>query len=256
MSITYLSPESRNEPATVVVFRDETVGSRPRTDEKGHLVIATTRIAALALALVAAVAPATAHADAPERPDIEYRVVAAPDGVLTTLSRGGFTVDRDAATVTVVDEDGTPVMTLPTRFVVGDRALRTEVAVDGAARELRMRPKGWEPLPEPAARPVASPLEDRAALADFSTRFGLATAVGTFVGTAAGLVVGTVAGCMLAGLGCLPGAVTGASLGGVIGTIVVGGPVLVISAVELIDTLTAPSGSSRWARVVARGSAR
>ncbi|WP_054812811.1 hypothetical protein [Nocardia arizonensis] len=83
-------------------------------------------------------------------------------------------------------------------------------------------------------------------------------AMGTFLGTTAGLVVGAVAGCILGlplfGIGCVPAAVAGAGLGSILGTIVVGGPgpVLVLSAVELVETLAAPDGTSKWANISER----
>ncbi|MEV6426334.1 hypothetical protein [Nocardia sp. NPDC051463] len=115
-----------------------------------------------------------------------------------------------------------------------------------------MTPGELRPAAALAAMPVASALENQAAMSEFSTRLRLATTIGTFVGTAIGLVVGGITGCImglpLLGVGCIPAAIAGAGIGGILGTIAAGGPVLVLSAVELIDTLNAPDGASKWAQ--------
>ncbi|MBH0780223.1 hypothetical protein [Nocardia bovistercoris] len=216
--------------------------------------IVTTRIAAMGIAIAAAVAPVTARAEALAEPNIEYRVTSVDRGVLATLSHGSFAMDRDSRTFTVLDGAGAPVLVVPTRFTVGDKELTADGVIGADARELRLTPRALEPLRDPAARPIASTVEDQAALSDFSTRFGLATAIGTFLGTAAGLAIGGVAGCILllapfAGLGCVPALIAGAGIGGILGTIVVGGPILIVSAMELVETLSAPKGRSKWAEI-------
>jgi hypothetical protein len=103
-----------------------------------------------------------------------------------------------------------------------------------------------------AVQPIASPLENQRAMNDFSTQFGIATAVGGFVGTAIGVVVGGITGCILGlplfGVGCLPAAVAGAGVGGILGTIAVGGPALGIAGLDLINTLQAAPGTTKWAK--------
>ncbi|WP_109529853.1 MULTISPECIES: hypothetical protein [Nocardia] len=210
--------------------------------------IEISRIASVACAVVAAVVPVTAHADESVDRDIEYKITSSDHVVKTTLTGGTFVIDDDHRTFTVLDRGGAPVVRVPTRFTMGDREVTAEPALGANGTELRLVAGAPKPSTTPVVEAVASPLEDNAALNEFSTRFGLATAIGAMVGSAAGLVVGCVFGMPLFGFGCLAGAAAGAGLGGILGTIAVGGPVMVVSAVELLNTLNAPAGSSKWAQ--------
>ncbi|MBF6062762.1 hypothetical protein IU500_13735 [Nocardia terpenica] len=98
--------------------------------------------------------------------------------------------------------------------------------------------------PVAKAQPIASATENQRAMGDFTTKFGLATAVGGFVGTAIGAAIGCVVTLPLA---CIPGLLTGAGVGGIIGTVVAGGPTLVAAGVDLVNTLQAPDGTTQWA---------
>src|SRR6266568_5138316 len=105
------------------------------------------------------------------------------------------------------------------------------------------------------AQPVASPMEDSAAISAFAGEFGAATAVGGFGGTVAGAVIGCAVGGIVTAptlvfvpAGCLAGAVTGAGIGGVVGTIVVGGPALALAGSDLVGTLAAPADTTKWAQ--------
>lgn len=109
----------------------------------------------------------------------------------------------------------------------------------------------------PAAHPVASPMEDQAAMAAFNTQFGIATAVGGFGGTVVGAGVGCLIGAgivavptvlMATPVGCLAGAAAGAPIGGIIGTIGVGGPALALAGSDMLSTLTAAPGTTKWAQ--------
>ncbi|WP_433683431.1 ammonium transporter [Nocardia sp. CA-119907] len=213
--------------------------------------IETSRIAAIGIACVAAIAPVTAHAEPSAEHDIEYKVTSVERAVTTTLSGGTFVLDHDHSSFTILDKSGAPVMVMPTRFTVGDKVLTVDSSLSKDAKELRLTPGELRPAAAPAVTPVASPVENQAALAEFSTRFGLAATIGTFVGTMIGLVAGGVTGCIMGlplfAVGCLPAAMAGAGIGGILGTIAAGGPVLVLSAVDLINTLNAPDGTSKWA---------
>ncbi|WP_433600893.1 hypothetical protein ACQPXH_03585 [Nocardia sp. CA-135953] len=210
--------------------------------------IETSRIAAIGIACVAAIVPVTAHAEASAEHDIEYKVTSVERVVTTTLSGGTFVLDHEHSSFTIRDESGAPVLVVPTRITVGDKVLTVDSALGKDAKELRLTPGELRP----AATPVASPVENQAAMAEFSTRLGLAATLGTFVGTVIGLVAGGVTGCIvglpLFAVGCIPAAIAGAGIGGILGTIVAGGPVLMLSAVELIDTLNAPDGTTKWAQ--------
>ncbi|MET7773347.1 hypothetical protein [Nocardia sp. NPDC005366] len=209
--------------------------------------IETSRIASIICAVVAAIVPVTAHADESAVRDIEYKVTSSDHLVKATLTGGKFVLGEGRHSFTVVDRSGAPVLVVPTRFTMGDREVTAEPALGANSSELLLRPGEVKPLTTPVVKPVASPLEDNAALNEFSTRFGLATAVGGMIGSAVGLVIGCVLGLPLFGVMCLPGAAMGAGLGGIMGTVVVGGPVMVLAAVELLNTLNAPAGASKWA---------
>jgi len=107
--------------------------------------------------------------------------------------------------------------------------------------------------PTAPVQPVASPMEDSAAISAFAGEFGAATAVGGFGGTVAGAGIGCAVGGIVTAptlvfipAGCLAGAVTGAGIGGVVGTIVVGGPALALAGTDLVGTLTAAPGTTKW----------
>ncbi|WP_433524379.1 hypothetical protein ACQPZ2_04235 [Nocardia pseudovaccinii] len=214
--------------------------------------IETSRIAAIGIACVAAIAPVTAHAEAPAEHDIEYKVTSVERVVTTTLSGGTFELDHEHSSFTIRDESGAPVLVMPTRFTVGDKVLTVDSTLSKDAKELRLTPGELRPAAAPTATPIASPVENQAAMAEFSTRLGLAATLGTWVGTVIGLVVGGVTGCIvglpLFAVGCIPAAIAGAGIGGILGTIAAGGPVLMLSAVELFETLNAPDGTTKWAQ--------
>lgn len=213
--------------------------------------IETSRIAAIGIVCVAAIAPVTAHAEAPADHDIEYKVTSVERAVTTTLSGGTFVLGHDRSSFTILDDHGAPVMVMPTRFTVGDKVLAVDSSLSKDAKELRLTPGELRPAAAPAVTPVASPMENQAAMTEFSTRFGLAATIGAFVGTMIGLVVGGVTGCLLGlplfGVGCIPAAMAGSGIGSILGTIVAGGPVMALAAVELINILNAPDGTTKWA---------
>lgn len=94
-------------------------------------------------------------------------------------------------------------------------------------------------------RPVASTEEDRLAQQAFMGNLNLATQVGGLVGTIAGGVLG-LGGLLLGGVGVLMTVPLLAAVGGIVGTIVAGGPTLVASGVDYLQTLQAAPGTSRF----------
>jgi hypothetical protein len=114
----------------------------------------------------------------------------------------------------------------------------------GQPQQPAAQPKQPATQPQPVAKDIASPAENQAAMSDFATKFGIATAVGGFIGTALGAVIGCAVTFVA---GCFPGLVTGAGVGGIIGTIVVGGPTLIAAGVDLLNTMQAAPGSTQWA---------
>lgn len=100
------------------------------------------------------------------------------------------------------------------------------------------------PVPE---SPAASAIENDRAQQHFNTNLGTAMQIGGIAGTATGAAIGCAIGLIGAIVGCIPGAITGAAIGGVVGTLAFGGPTLIYSAVDVVQTWQAPPGSTKWA---------
>lgn len=96
------------------------------------------------------------------------------------------------------------------------------------------------------ATPVASPEENLLAQQNFASQLGLATAIGGFTGTAIGFGIGAIG--FLAGPVALATIPTFATIGGIVGTIVAGGPTLVVAGIDLLNTLNAAPGTTQFAK--------
>lgn len=211
------------------------------------------RVTALASFVVAAVAvgAGTSYAQPAPPSGIEYEVKLLDKTIVTTLDGGHFDVAADQRSVDIEDEAGNTVLTLPLSFALDGVAhpYATTVSTDGRVLELTPDLDPAKASPS-LLKPTASLLENQRAQEAFATQFGIATAIGSFTGLVVGVVVGAVVGCVLGlpalGVGCIPAAIAGATIGGIIGTIVVGGPALVIAGVDLVQTLTAPPGTTKW----------
>ncbi|MGQ4618795.1 hypothetical protein [Nocardia sp. R7R-8] len=169
------------------------------------------------------------------------------NGVLVDHAGAPADIARVIDVVDVRDHDGHVVMTLPLDFRIAETVIpvHPELKKDSTVLELKpTRPEGssiTEPL---VAKPIASMSENQRARDEFAGQFGLATAIGGFVGTAIGATIG----CLVTiAVGCVAGLLTGASLGGILGTIAVGGPTLVVAGVDLLTTLQAADGTTRFA---------
>ncbi|MGW1742362.1 ammonium transporter [Nocardia sp. NPDC001965] len=202
--------------------------------------------------IVAAVVPllatttvgaAVVHAE-PATPEIGYRAELIGDKVVTTLTNGTFDIDGEV--VDILDNSGATVVSLPLAVREGATEYPLPHAVRDGNRVLELTAVKDVAAARPAAQPVASPQENYSAQNNFASQFGLATAIGGFIGTALGAVVGLItwAGGPVTGI---PGIVTAAAIGGIIGTIVVGGPTLIIAGIDLVNTLTAAPGTTQWA---------
>ncbi|MFF0542452.1 ammonium transporter [Nocardia thailandica] len=206
------------------------------------------KIAAFAAPLLAAslVGAGVVHAE-PVTPDVEYRAELSGNTVVTTLTHGTFQVSGNA--VEVKDEGGATLLSLPLSVRDGTLEYSLPHAVRDEGRVLEITAVKDVARSVPNLTPVASPAENYAAQANFASTFGLATAIGSFVGLAIGAGVGLIFACVTtACAGAIPAVITGASVGGIIGTIVVGGPTLVVAAIDLINTLAAPPGTTQWAQ--------
>ncbi|MGV9924238.1 ammonium transporter [Nocardia rhamnosiphila] len=203
--------------------------------------------------IVAAVVPllatttvgaAVVHAE-PATPEIGYRAELIDNRVVTTLTNGTFEIAGE--TVEILDNSGATVMSLPLAIREGATEYPLPHAVRDEGRVLELTAVKDVAAARPAAQPVASPQENLAAQDNFTSQLGLATAIGGFVGTALGAVIGLAAGVGTGGVFAPATVITGAALGGIIGTLVVGGPTLIIAGVDLINTLVAAPGTTQWA---------
>ncbi|MFX0581302.1 hypothetical protein [Nocardia nepalensis] len=181
-------------------------------------------------------------------------LAAGGDGRL--IDKDGTLVDQDGKAadiadvvdvVDLADTDGHVVITLPLQFRVADTEIPVKPVVkkDGMVLELLpQKPAGLDLTQPLTVKPVASLVENQRARNEFASQFGLATAIGGFVGTAIGAFVGCV---VTIAAGCIGGFTTGAAIGGIIGTVVVGGPTLLTSGVDYVNTMLAPDGTTRFA---------
>ncbi|MFC9993463.1 ammonium transporter [Nocardia sp. NPDC127526] len=204
------------------------------------------KITAVAAPVVTALAIASAgvaQAD-PATPNVGYETKLVGNTVVTTLTDGSFEVA--GSSVNVKDIAGNTVVSLPLSFAQDglEYALPHNISVDARTLELTAVKDVASARPVPV-QPIASTEENQKAMQAFSSQFGIATAVGSFIGLAVGAVVGLIgfAGGAF-GLATVPVA---AGIGAIIGTLVVGGPTLIIAGVDLINTLTAAPGTTKWA---------
>lgn len=209
-------------------------------------------VTAAFVAAAMGLASGTAYADpAPEasttNEEIGYESNLEDRTIVTTIDAGVFKVADDGKTVDVLDSKDNVVVTLPLSFNLGGLNFPYEQNVDNDGKTLRLVPQldiskaSLRSSDLPAVNTVASPEENLIAQQTFGSQLGIATAVGGLTGTIIGAVVGTF---------FLPavGTVAGAGIGGVIGTIVVGGPTLVIAGIDLINTLQAAPGTTKFAK--------
>lgn len=174
--------------------------------------------------------------------------------VVTTLDGGTFKVSKDGKAVDINDKAGHAVVQLPLSFKLDDVSYPLAHKVKNNSKTLELTPpkdvkSNGKPL---FVKPVASVTENQDALNAFSTQFAIATAVGGFVGTGIGAVIGGlligIPACLATFLvACVPGITAGAAVGGIAGTVAVGGPALMIAGIDLIQTMTAPDGTTKWA---------
>jgi len=234
----------------------------------------STVVAALAAGSLA-VGFGTAHANpAPEAPaPINYSVQMVEKTVVTTLQGGTFAISEEEVQpiaaepgaapekekfVQVKDKTGAVVVSWPVDLSVEGTEIPVKTVLKNDDTVLELTPEKTDVQPQQpvqavnlTAKPIASPAENQMAMNEFATQFSIATAVGGFVGTAAGVVVGGLVGCILGlpllAVGCIPAAIAGAGIGGILGTIALGGPALGIAAMDLVQTLQAEPGQSKWA---------
>lgn len=235
------------------------------------------------------IAMGTAHAGPAPAPTkdqlIDYSIQMVNKAVVTTLKGGTFQlVDKPGATpadkhqqiINVKDKAGNIAMEMPVDYRVSGVQIPVQPVIKDNGRVLELTPQKpaalntskqtlfAQPVASPiqttavaankqkiVAQPIASPVEDNAAMNDFSTKFGLAVGIGSFVGLAVGAIVGCAIGLIGIVVGCLVGLPTGATIGGILGTLAFGGPTLVAAGYDLVNTLNAKPGTTKWTETAA-----
>ncbi|MFE3758195.1 ammonium transporter [Nocardia tengchongensis] len=203
------------------------------------------KITAVAAPVVTAVAIAgagVAHADATV-PDIGYQTQLVGDTVVTTLTNGTFELAGGA--VDIKDAAGSTVVELPLAFAQDGLSFPMPAAVSADGATLSLTAVKNVAAATPVLQPVASLTENQLAMQNFSSQFGIATAIGSFVGLAVGGAIGLIG--FLGGAFGFATVPLAATVGAIIGSLVVGGPALVVAGVDLIGTLTAAPGTTKWA---------
>ncbi|MBB5913042.1 hypothetical protein BJY24_001909 [Nocardia transvalensis] len=212
----------------------------------------TRKLTAGVLPVLAAVAvgAGTVHAE-PVTGDVGYETVLSGDTVRTTLSDGYFAVSGDERTVDIRSADGATLVTLPLAVRQDGLEYPLPHRIGEAGRVLELTAVRDVAAVRPVeVTPVASLEENQLAMQAFASQFGIATAIGGFIGTAIGVAIGLTA--FVGGVIGIPAVVTGAALGGIIGTLVAGGPTLIIAGMDLIATLAAPPGTTKWMELTGR----
>lgn len=208
------------------------------------------KFAATAVLVIAAmgVTAGTSNAD-PAPAEVKYESSVVGKDVVTTLEGGFFSVTSDGKAVEVKDTGGHALVSLPLAYNVGDLQfpLTEQVSDNGTKLSLTAVTDVTKAVARPGLHNVASVDENQRAMGAFSSQLGIAMAIGGLSGLTVGAIVGCVFGLPLLGVGCIPGIPIGAGVGSIIGTIAAGGPTLVVAGIDLINTLNAPPGTSKFA---------
>ncbi|MGW4771867.1 hypothetical protein ACWEO2_27990 [Nocardia sp. NPDC004278] len=191
-------------------------------------------------------------------PEVSYRSQLTTDqSVVTILENGTFALSDDGSAVSIFNNAGRVLDSLPLRVRIDDQTLpvRHQIAPDGHTLTL---------TPDVAAirrdelKPVASPVENQLAMNDLINAVSIGTSVGSLLGTAVGAVLGVGVGVALAGASCLvlslgcvvavlPIVALAGGVGGMAGLVVGGGPTAAIAVYQYLTTLNAPPGTSKYA---------
>ncbi|MEV6274073.1 ammonium transporter [Nocardia sp. NPDC051832] len=198
--------------------------------------------AAIPLVVAVAVGSGTASAEPAAAPQIGYETKLVGDKVITTLTGGSFEVAGNS--VDINDANGNAVVTLPLSFRYDGLEFPLPHAVQDGGKTLELTAVKDFAKATPVT-PIASPMENRRAMDQFTTQFAVATTIGGFIGTAIGAAIGLIG--FLGGAFGIATIVTGAAIGGLVGTLIAGGPTLIVAGIELVQTLNAPDGSTKWA---------
>ncbi|MFI1912643.1 hypothetical protein [Nocardia sp. NPDC020380] len=226
-----------------------------------NTVAATASLAIAALTI----AGGTASADVPDNaqrpgatvstdvaPGIHYTANVVDHSVVLRTDGGRINVRGNQ--FEILDGNGNLAFGMPLTYRRDKQDWPIAAQLDADGHTLTLTP-GTDPAQAVAAttpelKPIFSQDDFNDAMSVAGTQIGLATAVGGMIGAAIGLAGGCVAGAVVgttlmppaflvgAPGGCIAGAGVGAGLGTAIGTLAVGIPVTVISAIQMYNTLT------------------
>lgn len=217
------------------------------------------RLTATAALVIAAmgVTAGTAYADpAPAPATVGYESKVIDKTVVTTLTGGLFELKDSGKSVDVKDTAGNVIINLPMAYNLDNLQFPILGEIKDAGSKLVMTPTTdrAKAIAQPSLlHNVASVDENQKAMSAFSSQLGIAMAIGGLVGLTVGAVIGGVLGLLGIFGGptviatVLTGIAVGAGVGSIAGTIVAGGPTLVIAGIDLINTLNAPPGTSKFA---------
>ncbi|TSD94473.1 ammonium transporter [Skermania sp. ID1734] len=179
---------------------------------------------------------------------MKYELNRVGNSIVASLDHGTFALENNNRSIAVRDGNGKDLVVFPLSYNVADRSYPIDQSITDKGTVIRLTPvtDAARSVAAPELHPVASNMENQRAMGDFQTKLGLATAAGALGGLLVGAGIGCGIGLFGAIIGCLPGAVIGAPIGAVIGIIAAGGPTLIVAGVDLINTLNAPPGTTRW----------
>mgnify|MGYP005987445129 CR=1 FL=1 len=176
------------------------------------------RTATVAVALTAAVATGAGHAVAdPSSDPVNYETSVNPDGTVTTiLDAGLFRVDATSETVSVIDQAGTTLASVPLEYTINGTVYSIAPLIGAEGRELTLTPQ-TVPVAE-----VAGPRTKQQAFDNMVNQLAIGWNNGGGVSTAIGAGLGFAIGCVSIFpnfiSGCIIGTVIGTVAGAVIGT--------------------------------------
>ena len=214
--------------------------------------VATSAIAVASLAVWTGTAYAepTTTAPAEENSSINWASRVEAGGVITTVDAGLFRASDDDKSVVLEDNEGNEVLSLPLSFNLNGVEFPYGVEYTDEGRTVKLIPNLAAPIGlEPAAleQNVASPAENLKAEQAFQSQLALASAVGGLTGTIIGAVAGAVLGLPLLGAGSVITIPIAGAAGGFIGTLVAGGPTLVVAGLDLLNTYNSAPGTTKFA---------
>lgn len=197
----------------------------------------TSRIAVAALATIALTGSfvGTAHAAPPgvsnsggDNRGVGYSIDTAPGAVSTVLDGGSFQLGADGTSVTIVDDAGAALTSIPLAYSIDGGLHPVAASIGDGGRSLTITPQ----LPS-LVHPVYSP----AAYQNLVTQIEIGWRDGGSVTAGIGAGVGAVVGCILfLFVGCIPGAAIGGAIGAVNG-IVGANPAVTPAVFEFVRTL-------------------